>query len=180
MKTNLSNANRMKRVARIGENICLASIVLVGGYCAFLAVQPAEAMAVLQRYMPQPGMPAGDSMVLLAKLVAVIPVLVFLFALWRTRQLFQRIGAGRFLERETQDLMMRLGRLAIVLAVLGIVCRTLVVLAMTSGNPPGQKMLLIEISSSEISTLIIAVLMFVFALLIKESAAIQKENESIV
>jgi hypothetical protein len=68
----------------------------------------------------------------------------------------------------------------VALSLIAIVARTLVGLLMTSANPPGQKMLLIEIGSGEISSVIIAVLFFTFALLMKESAAIYAENQSII
>jgi hypothetical protein len=51
---------------------------------------------------------------------------------------------------------------------------------MTSANPPGQSLLMIEIDSGTISSVIVAVLLFTFAVLIKETATIAEENKSFI
>jgi hypothetical protein len=174
------NTTRLGRIARYGEWICLFGILLVGGYSFFLIAQPAEAIAVLQRGIPGQLILPSDAMLLLAGMVALLPVLLFIYALWRAHALFGLIGSGHFLSETCQWLMVHLGRLAIVLAVLGIVAHTLVVLIMTSANPPGQSLLMIEIDSGTISSVIVAVLLFTFAVLIKETATIAEENKSFI
>lgn len=94
--------------------------------------------------------------------------------------MFHLIGDGFLLDQDCQKSMVRLGRLAIASAVLGIVARTLILVLMTSNNPPGQKMLSIGIGSGEISSLIIGLLFFIFALVVKETASIAEENRSII
>jgi hypothetical protein len=175
-----SDKARLKRISRIGEWICIAAIVLIGVYCSFLLFDPSEAIAVMQREIPGQHTLPDNTVLLTAGLVALVPVLLFLFALWQARNLFRLIGRGEFLSLTSQTLMLRLARLAVALSLIAIVARTLVGLLMTSANPPGQKMLLIEIGSGEISSVIIAVLFFTFALLMKESAAIHAENQSII
>jgi hypothetical protein len=180
MKIEQSHRGRLERIANTGGWICLAGIALIGGWILVLAALPNEAIAVLQRGIPGPlTLPSGD-ILLLAGFVAAVPALVFLFALWQARKLFELIGIGHFLSEASQGLMVRLGRLALVLAVLGIVCHSLVVLLMTSANPPGQTLLLIEFDSSQFSSIIVAVLLFTFSLLTKETAAIFEENKSFI
>jgi Protein of unknown function (DUF2975) len=179
---NQSNQNlvRLERISRYGEWVCLLGILLVGGYSLFLAAQPAEAVAVLRRGIPGIVNLPNDNMLILAGLVALLPALLFIYALWRAHNLFGLIGTGHFLSEKSQWLMVHLGRLAIVLAILNILTHTLVVLILTSANPPGQKMLLIEIDSGTISSVIIAVLFFTFSLLVKETASIVEENKSFI
>jgi Protein of unknown function (DUF2975) len=179
---NQSNQNlvRLERISRYGEWICLLGILLVGGYSFYLAVQPADAVAVLLRGIPgQINLPS-NTMLILAGLVALLPALLFIYALWRAHTLFGLIGTGHFLSEKSQWLMVHLGRLAIILAALGIVTHSLVVLIMTSANPPGQQVLMFEIDSGTISSVIIAVLFFTFSLLMKETAAIAEENKSFI
>ncbi len=174
------NRARLEQIARYGEWICLAGILLVGGWSFYLVAQPAEAIAVMQRGIPGIINLPSDAMLMLAGLVMLLPVTVFIYALWRAHSLFGLIGTGHFLSTTSQGLMVHLGRLAIILAILGIVAHTLVVLIMTSANPPGQKILLIEFDSSSISSIIVAILLFTFALLMKETAAIAEENKSFI
>ncbi len=180
MATSIPDRARLKRIAAYGEWICLAALLLVGGYCLFLAVQPEEALAVLQRGIPGPVSRPSSGILYTAELVALLPLLAFLYALWLTRKLFRLIGDGQFLSELAQRLMTRVGTLAVIFSLLSILCHTAVVLLMTSANPPGQKMLVIEIDSGQISSVLIAVLFFTFALLIKESAVIHEDNQSII
>jgi Protein of unknown function (DUF2975) len=174
------NLVRLLRISRYGEWICLLGIFLVGGYAMFLVAQPAEAIAVLQRgILAQPNLPS-DQTIMLAGAVALLPVVIFIYALWRAYGLFGLIGSGYFLSEKSQWLMLHLGRLAIVLAVLSFVTRSLVVLLMTSANQPGQRLLTIEIDSGQISSVIVAVLLFTFSHLLKEMASIEEENRNII
>jgi Protein of unknown function (DUF2975) len=174
------NLSRLHRIARYGEWICLFAILLIGGYLLFLVAQPAEAIAVLQRGIPGIVNLPNEAMLMLAGAVASLPALVFMYALWRAHTLFGLIGSGLFLTDTTQWLMLHLGKLAIVMSVLSIVAHTLVALILTSANPPGQQMLLLEIDSGTISSLIIAILFFTFANLMKETAAIAEENKGFI
>jgi Protein of unknown function (DUF2975) len=180
MSTRKSDTARLKRISRIGEWICIAAMVLLAGYCAFLIADPAEGIAVLQREIPGQHILPDNTVLLIAGLVALVPVLLFLYALWQARNLFRLIGRGEFLSSASQTLMLRLARMAVALSIVTVVARSLVVVLMTSANPPGQKMLIIGIGSGEIASVIIAVLFFTFALLMKESAAIHAENQSII
>jgi hypothetical protein len=180
MDSSSHNLARLERISRYGGWVCLLGILLVGGYSMFLVAQPAEAIAVLQRGIPGIVTLPNDNMLLLAGLVALLPALVFIYAMWRAYLLFGLIGSGLFLSETSQRLMVQLGRLAIVLAVLGLTTHSLVALLMTSANPPGQKILLIEIDSGTISSLIIAILFFTFSLVLKETASIVEENKSFI
>ncbi len=180
MRNKENGTARLKRIARIGEWICVASFLLLAGYCVFLAIQPEEAVAVLQRGIPGTLTRPSNSAMMAAAGFAVLPVLVFLYGLSQVRNLFRLIGNGEFLTSTSQILFARLGRLAIILSIIGIVCHTIVVLLMTSANPPGQKMLQIEIDSGQIASLLVATLFFTFALLMKETAAIHEENQGII
>ncbi len=180
MNPSVKNVTRLERIARYGEWICIFGILLVGGYSFYLMLHPAEAVAVMQRGIPGQFYLPSDAMLMLAGVVALLPVLVFIYALWCAHSLFGLIGSGHFLSETSQWLMIHLGKLAIVLAILGIVVHTLVVLIMTSANPPGQKMLLVEIDSGTLSSVIIAVLLFTFAHLLKETATIAEENRSFI
>jgi hypothetical protein len=174
------NGARLERIARYGEWICLFGIFLVGGFCSYLFIQPDEAIAVMQRGIPGLITLPSDSMLVLAGIVAFLPALLFIYMLWRAHTLFGLIGTGHFLSAASQWLMVHLGRLSIVLAALGIIAHTLLALILTSANPPGQKILLIEIDSGTFSSVIVAVLLFTFALLMKETAAIAEENKSFI
>jgi len=117
---------------------------------------------------------------ILAGMLSLIPVAIFVAAMWEVRRLFRLLGKSRVLDPAVPRLLVRLGRLAVAAAVAGIVVRTLVVLVMTSSNPPGQKHLVIGIGSNEFASLIIGLLLFAFALVVQESLRIVDENRSFV
>jgi cytochrome bd-type quinol oxidase subunit 2 len=180
MKTENQNRARLERIANYGGWICLIGMVLIVGWFIFLAGNPGEAVAALQRGIPGPTTLPSDNILIFAGLVALLPALIFVFALWQARKLFGLIGTGYFLSEASQRLMVQLGRLAIVLAIAGIVSHSLIALLMTSANPTGQTLLMIEFDSSQFSSVIIAVLFFTFSLLMKETAAIAEENKSFI
>ncbi len=171
---------KLKNMARAAAWIAVIGMVLVGGTCVYLAFHPDLVVESLQQgTLPNSNLPT-DMVLLIAAAVAFLPIALFLIGMWEARTMFHLIGDGFLLDQDCQKSMVRLGRLAIASAVLGIVARTLILVLMTSNNPPGQKMLSIGIGSGEISSLIIGLLFFIFALVVKETASIAEENRSII
>jgi hypothetical protein len=74
----------------------------------------------------------------------------------------------------------RLGKLAVAAALVGFVTRTAVGLLMTSANPVGQKMLIIGLGSGEMIGLLVGVLVFLFASVVRDTTALAQENASFI
>lgn len=171
---------KLKNMARTAAWIAVIGMVLVGGSCVYLALHPDLVVENLQQgTLPNSNLPS-DTVLLIAAAVAFSPIALFLIAIWEARTMFQLIGDGFLLDSSCQKSMVRLGRLAIASAVLSTFARTLILVLMTSNNPPGQKMLSIGIGSSEVSSIIVGLLIFIFALVVKETAIISEENRSFI
>jgi Protein of unknown function (DUF2975) len=180
METSHTRQLKLKKLSRVGQWICLASLLLIIGYCIFLATDSDEATALLRVGVPGPYTSPSLLITYLAELVFFVPIAIFVVALWQTHKMFGLIGNGQFLSDLCRNILVRLGCLAIAGSVLSILCHTLSVLLITSANPPGQKILQINIDSGQISTVLGAVLLFTFALLVKDATAIAEENKQFI
>jgi hypothetical protein len=123
--------------------------------------------------------PSGGSLIL-AYLTSLVPTAIFVAALWEARGFFRLLGATEIFDPAAPPRVVRLGVLAIAASIAGIVVRLVVGLIMSSADPAGPQQLVIAISSSEISSLIVGLLLFAFALVMREAASVAAENRSFV
>ena len=172
--------SKLRRIAHVAEWVALGGMALVVAYSAYLWSNETALTAYLQRDIPGITIAPGGGAVILAGVVSLMPVAIFVAAMWAVRSLFLLFGRSQIFDPAAPRLLVRLGGLAIAAAVAGIVVRTLVILIMTSANPPGQRQLVIEIGSNEISSLVAGLLFLAFALVVQESLRIQDENRSFV
>ena len=107
-------------------------------YGIYLGSNPHALMAYLKRDIPGVAIMPDAGATTLASVLSLIPVAIFVAAMWQARSLFRLLGKSRIFDPAAPRLLARLGRLAIAAALAGIVMRTLVVLAITSANPSGQ------------------------------------------
>jgi hypothetical protein len=178
-QTKLS-AIRAQNLARFGQWVAGISAVMILGYGCYLLATPAEAMFLLSQAVPQIQVTPSQSVLTVLAIVAAIPALLFLLCLHQVCRFFGFVRRGQVFDEGSLSSLRLLGRLAIACALAGILCRTAVGLLATSNNPPGQKMLVIGISSNELLAGVTAVLIFVFANIVREAAAAIQENKSFV
>ncbi|WP_036260423.1 DUF2975 domain-containing protein [Methylocapsa aurea] len=171
---------KLRLISRAAEWIAFGGMALVVAYCAYLWSNESALTAYLQRDVPGIALaPSGNSLIL-PYLLSLIPVAIFVAAMWEARGLFCLLGKAEIFDSAAPRRLVRLGVLAIAAAVAGIVVRTLVVLVMTSANPAGQRHLVIGIGSDEVSSLIVGLLFLAFALVMQEAARLEDENRSFV
>jgi hypothetical protein len=167
---------RVRRLAIAGEALAIAGIAIVVGYEIYLWTDPAAMLNYLKRGVPElAGVPTGD-LVLGAWLADLAPVALFVVAMATVVQLFRRLRSAQLFHPDVPVLLTRIGRLACASAVAGVVARTVVGLALTSGNPPGQRQLVISVSSGDITSVITGLLLLVFAHVMQEALRIDEEN----
>jgi hypothetical protein len=170
----------LRRLGNRGHKAALGALVLILLWLVYLAFHSDEIIVqAMQGLGPieKPPAPLAD---FAAKLILTGPALVFAFALWRLSELFGQIKLGQYLMPRAQGLLLQLGWLAWLSSIFSIICRTLGILLLSSNNPPGKKLLSIALDSGAISGLIIGFLLFIFALLLREMAAIAEENRSVI
>ena len=172
---------KMRWIAGAAGWIALGAIVLVVGYEGFLALDRAAMRAEMLAKAPaDTARNASDGAVLVAWLIALVPTGIFLAAMWQVRRLFRLLASAPLFHPALPGLLRSLGGLAIAGTVAGFLARTLTVLALTLGNPPGQRQLTIGLGSDEITSLIVGLLFFAFALVMQEALRLEEDNRSIV
>lgn len=172
---------RLRTIARIAEWVAVAAILAVLGYVAFLVLAPDALEAALRREVPGVVVRPSGAALTFAGVIHLVLAAIFVAAMWSARSLFRLFGqAATPFHPAAPALLMRIGLLAIASAVAGIAGRTMIALLMTSANPPGQRELVLGISSGEITALMIGFLMFAFALIMHEGIRLDEDSRSIL
>lgn len=106
--------------------------------------------------------------------------LVSLAALWQLWRLFGCYGRGELLSPRPAQHLHRLGLALMALALTMPLSQTLVMLALTWGNPPGQRQLVFALSSQHFLALLSGLVLLAQALVMREAARVADENEGFV
>lgn len=171
---------KLRQISRVAEWIALSGIALIVTYSAYLCWDRAALTDLLERDVPGVAIPASYGATAFACGLSFIPCVIFVVAMWEARQLFRLLGANHIFSPATPRHLVRLGALAFMAAVAGIIVRTLVVLLLTSSNPSGERHLVIGVGSNEIAALVAGLLFLAFALVMQEALRIENDNRSIV
>lgn len=112
---------------------------------------------------------------------ASLPVLLLvhwlLFRLW---QLFDEYAAGRVFSQAALGHLRGFARGLLVLALAGPVYRAAVALALTVGNPPGQRMLVLGVDFTDYTQMLVGAVLLTIAQVMERAAALAEENEGFV
>jgi hypothetical protein len=176
----MPQSENISRLARSAETIALAAIAAIILYGAYLVYDQAELRAVIS--VNTPGLvstPPGWAVAVAAALLGLL-ALIFIAGMWEVRKLFRLLATGSLADPAFGHILRRLGWLAVSGGVASILIRTVNALLMSVANPPGQKILLIEISSGQIASLIMGLLFFMFTHVFAEVARIDEDNKSII
>jgi hypothetical protein len=172
---------RLNRLALFGRLTALGGIAVIGLYEVYLLTDAPALHQALGHARLMSGFEAEPSINILAWLMGLIPATLFLLSLWCIHRLFGVIATGGTLfSPDLPPLLHRLGQLSFAGAIAGLLTPTLTGLVLTLDRPPGQRQLVIAISSGEIAALIIGILMFAFAHLMQEALILEEDNRSIV
>ena len=93
----------------------------------------------------------SNEMILFAAAPGLLSIGLAMFVLWQMQALFRTIDRGDALSYHAAFRVKRIGLGMLVLAVAGPVLRPFQILILTSANPPGERVLAIGFSSSDMS-----------------------------
>lgn len=113
----------------------------------------------------------GLAAVMVALVVAVVPVLLRMLEAWQQ---------GLVLTLASAQALHRVGVLLVVFAVLRPVAKTLLGLILTLGNPPGQRMLLIGVSTDDVLVLVLSGLILVIGWVLLQASRIADEHAQFI
>ena len=109
-----------------------------------------------------------------------VPLLALSMGLWHLRMLFKlyangehfTVGAARHLETT--------GRAVVMWVILSLICTPLLGVWMTMLNPPGGRLLVIGLTSSDFVALFLAACVIVIARILRRASRIHAENQQFV
>jgi hypothetical protein len=116
----------------------------------------------------------------LAGLIVAVPIGVLVWGLWHVRALFDEFAHGRILTAATALHLHRFGIAALAQALLGPLSATALALALSLGNPPGQRYLVITLSINDYVALIVGGILVAVATAMREAARLADENAGFV
>lgn len=165
--------------------VVLSAVGLAGalGYLVWLAAVDIDGLkALIARYPlsgTQPLALSARALVGLAAL-AVANGLLIGAGIWTLWAIFDHFEKGDIFSERSGVLLRRTGYLALIGGISSLLSRTLAILVATYDNPPGQKMLSLGISSTDIGLFILAGLLFVLGHIMVIAAQIEADNRSFV
>lgn len=113
-------------------------------------------------------------------LVALVPVGIGLFALLQVWHLFGDYARGAIFTGSATARLRRLAWSVIGVALAQVLARTALGLVLTFNNPPGQKALVVGLSSSDYVLMLFGVLLLAIAWVMVEATRLARENEEFV
>lgn len=103
-----------------------------------------------------------------------------LWTVWQLWCLFGEFGAGRIFGLAAQRRLAALARGLLAMALWGPLQRTVIGLALTWGNPPGQRMLVLGIGMEDYLALVSGAVLLATATVMAEAARLADENAGFV
>lgn len=181
----MQDVTRLRRLSRLMQGIvlvCGALIALAVALFFFASLNDAaffEEQVREKLDLSGPLVFTSSAVAITAALIAIQLGLLFaaLYSVWR---MFGAFSAEEPLSGKSAHWMGRASTAFVALAAGGILLRMLMILALTMGNPPGEKMLTLGFGSSELLTLLIACIMYMTGRLMAVAADVRAEQRDFV
>lgn len=114
---------------------------------------------------------------IIALLGSMPAIVILVLALIGLKRLFSLYEQGIYFQSENVVLFRLLAKLAFCSVVADVINKTVLELARTINNPPGQRLLSISLSSDHLKLMIVAVIIMIIGMVIDEGRKIQDEIE---
>src|SRR5215470_1911725 len=99
--TDASTADRRRKlrlISRVAEWVALGGIALAVAYGGYLCSNHAALTAYLQRDIPGVAVTSAEGSIMVAGMLSLIPVAIFVAAMWEARRLFRLLGNSRIID----------------------------------------------------------------------------------
>lgn len=116
----------------------------------------------------------------LAAAVTLLPVAAGLYALLALWRLFGTYLRGAALTTAAQRLLQRFAWALLALAILRPLYGSLMSVALTLGNAPGQRQLVVSLSSDDYALILLSLVLLAIALVMHEAVRAARENQEFV
>lgn len=170
---------RLQVLSRAARFLALVGIVLTLGYEVWLAVFPDRLLASLP-WADAVHVQASQSVIGIVWLLQAIPALAFVLALISVRHLFGLLGSGNLMTADVAASLRRTGHRAIIAALTGFLATPVAVLALTWLSLPASPIVLIEVSSEQLTALIVGLILYAFAEIVREAIVLEDDLRGFV
>jgi len=171
---------RIRRLAWIVRLLSLCGVVVIGTLPFIFWAQPDWVAEVAARtwHLSKLQLDLGSRLWGLG--ASMVPTSVSLYALWQMWALFGCFAQGELLARRPARHLRRLGLGLCALAAAQPLGHTLGILALTWGNPKGERQLWVGLSSDHYLSLLFGLLLLALAQVLAEAARVADENAEFV
>jgi len=171
---------RIRRLAWIVRLLCLLGVVVIGTLPFFFWAQPEWVAEVAEKTWNLPLVQLDMTARLGGLAAMMLPTSVILFSLWQMWSLFGCFAEGELLSPRPALHLRRLGLGLSSLAAVQPLGHTLAILALTWGNPKGQRQLWFGLSSDHYLALLFGLLLLALAQVLHEAVRVADENAGFV
>jgi len=171
---------RGKTVALTGEVLSWAAMALVVVAMAYALSSPVRIIGFLPPDLIDGAVRLDDRTWMWAGLVLLVTFAVVSWCLVELARLFSAIRQGDLFGERLERTLRRLGIAAMVSAVGAIIQRTLMAYILKPLTPTGQPRLTVSLSSDDIFFALIAIFLFLFALIVREARRADAENRGFI
>jgi hypothetical protein len=171
---------RIRRLAWVVRLLCLLGVVVIGTLPFIFWADAVWVAEVAARTWNLGTMQLNLGARLGGLAASLLPTSVSLFALWQMWSLFGCFAQGELLARRPAQHLRRLGLGLCALAAAQPLGHTLAILALTWGNPVGQRQLWFGLSSDHYLALLFGLLLLALAQVLHEAARVADENAEFI
>lgn len=160
-----------------GASLLLALLLPVVVVLAWLLNEPGRLLAAAggkALVTPEPWQVA------LAIILSLAPVLAISAALLKARRYFASFARGEYFAGSAVRALHAIGQWVIAAGVVGLVLPTLLGLVLTATAPPGGRMLIVNVSSTALLSILFGALIWSVAKAMKEASSIAADHAEIV
>jgi len=177
-----ASAARLLRLSRAMQWVTTIGIVLIVVGMGLAVAIPEWSRNLLLARLGETGarLPLTPTDQLIAGLIIAVPVGVMIWGLWHVRALFRDFAAGQVFTGSAAHHLQRFGVSVLAQGPLGPLTATALALALSLGNPPGQRYLVLTLSINDYFALIIGGVLVAVAAVMREASRLADENASFV
>lgn len=175
-----ASLQRIRRLAQLVRLLCLIGALTLLLLPPLLWTQPGWVAEMAQKEWGIKLVQLGVDARLAGLAASALPVGVGLWAMWEIWRLFGCYASGELLSLRPARHLRRLGLALVTLAVAMPLGRALTVLALTLGNPPGQRQLSFVLSSEHYLSLLFGLVLLAVSTVLVEAARVADENAEFV
>jgi len=168
-------ANLMRGMVVIGGTVFVASTLFL-----WFSHQWVEIVAMRDVGVDAASISLTPAAQWVSALAALVPLSVGVFGMFQVWKLFGAYAQGHIFTSQASTRLRRLAWSLIVCAAAQVLSRTATSIALTFNNPPGKKMLIVNISSTDYTFVLFGVLLLGIAWVMVEATRLAQENAEFI